>query len=766
MKKLRLMSLFLVILLLFSACKQSGSKDSANNNQMNIINTGTPVNAYRTQFYKLPGEFHPNHENNYNQHIIHYRDGLIYILSKDHDWKSVMLVYNPELEMGYMEPLTPYNDGAGIDFLEYCSDDSVVTVETLETTVTLNKISADGNKLFSLDLSDIYENNTNTRTFKLLIGKDDTIYIANDYFVAAVSADGKVLYNASLNDYTYWNLNMLDNGEVFVVMHDANNYRTIYKYINADKKALGNDVELTSGLAQYSETVILGGVGYDMYYQTSDTLSGYNKATKEMTPLMNWVNANLNTKELFSVEIISPELIITTSLSRINNSYSLAISTISDGEVETETEVKTINLAILTHNTYMLLPAITEFNLTNSKYQINVEDYYLPEQYYPDIIRFNADIAAGKIPDLIYGNYIPIRNYMNKGMIADLYGYIDSDPDLSRSDFIESALVSGESGGKLYQLPLQFSIQTLYGKKSNIGDINGWTYAEFKEKWDAVPDGALMSNEVALGTLLYYFLLNDIYQFIDYEKGTCNFDSPEFIEAMRIISSFSETAPIYEVTGEDYTEYYNGLYNEYKNNTLYLGNRHIQSVQEVITHLRRFDYEPMSFPGFPTVSGKNGARLNAFNICIFEQSKVKDGAWEFIKYILKDEIQANPQLNQNFAVTKSAVRQQFDYLYNEFTDRADNYYINEKTGLFSYSPTPLTPEDRLSGGYAEFIIPEDLFDTMMEMLENIDSNSITEDTIGEIVALEMEEFWSGRGTLEETAKIIQNRASVYMSEIN
>jgi len=765
MKKLRLLSLFLVILMFFSACKQS---DSKGNSDTIFTTTNTPVNAYRTQVYKFPGEFHPNHENNYHQHIIHYRDGLVQILGRNHNWESVMLVYNPELEMGYMEPLTPYNDGAGIEFLEYCSDDSIVTVEKLESTMMLNKMSADGDKLFSLDLSEIYENNTNTQTHKLLIGKDDTIYIANDYFVAAVSSDGKVLYNISLNDYAYWNLNMLDNGEVFVVMHDANNYRTIYKYIDADKKVLGNDVELTTGLAQYSETVIHGGVGYDMYYQTTDTLSGYNKATKEMTPLMKWVNANLNTKELFSVEIISPELIITTNLSSINNSYSLAVSTLIDGEfvdTESDTGVKTINLAILTYNTYMISPAITEFNQTNSKYQINVETYYLPEQYIPDLTRFNADIAAGKIPDLIFGNNIPLRNYMSKGMIADLYEYIDNDTDLSRSDFIESALLSGESGGILYQLPLQFGIQTLYGKKSNIGDINGWTYAEFKEKWDAVPEGAMMSDEVGLGTLLYYFLLNDIYQFIDYEKGTCNFDNPEFIEAMRIISSFSESAPIFEVKNEDYTEYYNGLYNEYKNNTLYLGNRNLQSVQGVFTQLRRFDYEPLSFPGFPTVSGKNGARLNTFNISIIEQAKVKDGAWEFIKYMLKDEIQANYLLNQNFAVTKSAVRQQFDYLYNEFTDYADLYYVDEKTGIWNVAASPLTPEDRLSGGYAEFIIPEDLFDTMMEMLESIDSNCITEDTIGEIVALEMEEFWGGRGTIEETAKIIQNRASLYMSEI-
>jgi ABC-type sugar transport system, periplasmic component len=750
MFKLRLLSLLLVIIILFSACKQQSPEI--------VTNTNTPVNAYKTQSYTLPAEFHPNHENNYRRQIIHYRDGLVYILGKDYEWKSVMLVYNPELETSYEEPLTPYNDGASIEFLEYCSDDSVVTVETTESAVKLNKMSADGEKLFSIDLSE--------QTQKLLIGKDDTIYIANNYFVTAVSADGKMLYDIPLNDYEYMNLDMFDNGDVFVAMVDAKARRTIYKYIDADRKAFGDDVELTSGLAQYSETIIHSGGGYDIYYQTPDTLSGYNKAAKEMTPLMNWVNANLNTRDLSLTEIVSPELIITMSISKINSNYILGISTLSDGEyVETDTEVKTINLAVLTSNTYMILPAVTEFNKTNSKYQINVETYTLDE-YTPDFERFEATLASGKIPDVIFSNILPVRDYINKGMIADLYEFIDNDTDLSRDDFIKSALLSGELNGKLYQLPLQFSVFTLYGKKSNIGDINGWTYAEFKEKWDALPDGTMMSDEIARDVLILYFSLYDLNNFTDYEKGICDFDNPEFIEAMRVISSFPQRAPRYDIKSEDFTEYFNGLYSEYKNNTMYLGYTFIASIETAITQLRKFDYEAVSFPGNPTVSGKNGTRLSTYDIVITEQSKVKDGAWEFVKYLLSDDIQSHRGLNMNFAVTKSALKLQFDHYNKTITDNSDYRYIDERTGLLNSSNTPLTPEDRLRNGYLEFSIPEDLYDIVLEMLNNTNSNSITDGTLSNIVVDEMFEFWGGRGTLEETAKIIQNRASVYMSEIN
>ena len=744
MKRLQLISLVLVFTMLFSACKQQSKPDV-------IIDAGTPVNSYKTQFYKIPDGFIMNYENTYRQNIIHYRDGLIKILGKDSNGKSVFLVYDPILDASYTEPLISEN----IEFLEYCSDDSIVTVDS---DMTLNKISADGETLFSLDLSE--------QTLKLLIGKDDTIYIGSEHSLTTFTSDGKLPQTISLGNYQFWNVEMLENGDVFVVSFDDESDRFQHQYIN------GSEVELSTGINYFSGIALHGGNGYDMYYQTPDTLSGYNITTKEMTPLMNWISADLNTTELLSIEIISPELIITTSRSNISNGISLGISTLIEDTPEAKEhlaydgETIEINLAVLTWYSRMLLPIVTEFNKTNGKYRINVESYVVGEN--PDYTRFNAELASGKIPDLMFGDSIPMRNYINKGMIADLYEFMDNDPDLSRDKFLECVLYAGEDkwSGKLYQLPLQFGLYAFYGKKSNLGDIDGWTYDEFQTFRESLPDDVKLTHNLRRDQLLREFTVNDVKHFVDYEKGTCNFENPEFINAMEVITAFDKTTVTETIPQNEFEEYIAGLYNLYKTNKLYMGDILTISTQDFIGSLIQFDFEPVSFPGFPTITGENGTVIFPINFVMTEQSKVKDGVWEFIKYALSDEIQLTPGLNFYFPVTKSALRQDYDTIIKSYATNADLCYVDEKTGLIGYSETPLTDEERLKNGYAELNIPDNLFDTIVDMLSKVKSKSLRDTTLAEIITEEINNYWEGRGTLEETAKIIQNRASIYMSEVN
>jgi len=729
------------------------------------MNTDAVTKPYLSEFFNIPDDFYVAWENNYLNNIIFYRNGLVHVLGRDIDLMPALLIYDPERGMSHTEILTPYNDGAAIANLAYCSDNSIVTLESLDNGVTLNKVSANGDKLFSLDVSDVYEFNNNTKTHKLLVGKNDEIYIVNDYYIAAVSSGGKVMYNISLGDYSYQDMQVAESGDVVVRMYDEKASRTLYKYINGDKKSFGDDVEMTGGLAMYSPTYVYGGGEYDLYYRTTDALSGYNKETKELTPIMSWSSADLNVHELSNVLIVSPELIITVTISRIDDTISLGVSTPRPDDYVPERQI--INLAIATSNTYMILPAVTEFNKKNNDYIINVETYIV-DQYIPDLTRLNTAIVSNNTPDIIYtGVGFPMRNYISKGLFADIYQFIDNDPDLSRSDFLESVLVSGESNGKLYLLTTQFMIHTLYGKKSNIGDIDTWTYDEYKAIENSLPEGTIMSPVLDKWSMFSAFANIDANKFIDYDKGTCNFDSPEFIDAMKSVASFDDTAIMNAMENDEYQEYYYSLYGKYKANEVYLGYPSLQGIQYFITQMLKFDNEPLSFPGYPTLYGDGGALLNNYSIAITEPSKVKDGAWEFIKYLLSDEIQANYSLNStNFAVTKSALQAQYDYLYDAFTTYNDLYYISDATGELGQVTSPLTADDRLRNGYSELILPDGLFDTIMDTLNGIQMKSLYDQTLMEMFDAELVPFLNGETTIEEAVKILQSRASIYMSEIN
>ena len=80
---------------------------------------------------------------------------------------------------------------------------------------------------------------------------------------------------------------------------------------------------------------------------------------------------------------------------------------------------------------------VVDFNKANSEYSIDVTVY---ANEYPDdpLTRLNNDIIAGKIPDVILLHpYMPIDSYISKGFLADLYGFMDNDGNVNRTDYLE-----------------------------------------------------------------------------------------------------------------------------------------------------------------------------------------------------------------------------------------------------------------------------------------------------------------------------------------
>ena len=66
---------------------------------------------------------------------------------------------------------------------------------------------------------------------------------------------------------------------------------------------------------------------------------------------------------------------------------------------------------------------------------------------------FNIEIISGNIPDiLILDSDMPYDNYANKGLFADIYELMDSDPEYNRDKFMPNVISALERDGKLYGL--------------------------------------------------------------------------------------------------------------------------------------------------------------------------------------------------------------------------------------------------------------------------------------------------------------------------
>jgi ABC-type glycerol-3-phosphate transport system substrate-binding protein len=90
-----------------------------------------------------------------------------------------------------------------------------------------------------------------------------------------------------------------------------------------------------------------------------------------------------------------------------------------------------------------------KFNKSQDKYQIVIKDYSAEDEPYT---KMNADLVAGDVPDIIELTGLDSEKYISKGMLEDLYTYMDKDADINKEDFIDNIIEVMETDGKLYHI--------------------------------------------------------------------------------------------------------------------------------------------------------------------------------------------------------------------------------------------------------------------------------------------------------------------------
>lgn len=84
-----------------------------------------------------------------------------------------------------------------------------------------------------------------------------------------------------------------------------------------------------------------------------------------------------------------------------------------------------------------------------------------------DVVRsLNTEILAGKGPDVLILDGLPIDSYIEKGVLADLSAL------LSGADLISNVANTYRTDGKTYAIPARFTVPVLIGDKDAIGSIH------------------------------------------------------------------------------------------------------------------------------------------------------------------------------------------------------------------------------------------------------------------------------------------------------
>lgn len=387
-------------------------------------------------------------------------------------------------------------------------------------------------------------------------------------------------------------------------------------------------------------------------------------------------------------------------------------------------KVKTVLTMACVNPSSSFMQAAADFNAESNEYMVRLVDYTERGKYDTKdaIEKLNVDIIAGKYPDMFDFANLPEKYYSDKGLLSDLYDYMDEDPEIDREDFI--ALDKLETDGKLYYAGNRFILETAAGLYSRFGSSRGWTLEEYLDIQEET--GGEMMYNVTKESFLRSIVLRYAARNVDWEAGTCSFDTEEFIHILNSVNQIRESPQPENGEGDG-----TPMRVQFQEGTRVAALCAVGNI-DIIAMLEMNLGEKLSFIGYPTADGEGGTTLDFYNLMGICSRGNADGAWEFMKYVLTKGA-------ENKMMGLSSNREVLE----EQLDNARRAYENGE------SQVPFDEED------AQIIY---------QLINQAAFYGKASQRVVDIVMEEAAPFLNGSKTAQETAWVIQSRVSIYVAE--
>ncbi|MCM1024531.1 MAG: extracellular solute-binding protein [Prevotella sp.] len=402
---------------------------------------------------------------------------------------------------------------------------------------------------------------------------------------------------------------------------------------------------------------------------------------------------------------------------------------------------------------------INDFNKKSAEYHAEVTVY---GEDFPDnpLTHLNNDIIAGKVPDVVILHpLMPVDSYISKGFLADLYGFMESDETVSRSDFLESVLKAYEINGCLYEIVPSFKLNTLAGKASLTGNSSGWTAEEFIGFADENPGKNIIGGEytVSITAEEFFSSVTNLCRenFIDRKTGKCSFNSEAFAELMEFSGSFPSEVDLEQMEANS-NNYWSDFYESYRDGGTLLKACSIGNFDDIRVMEKSVFTTPVALKGYPEVKG-NGAVLNShFELAVSTKAANSEGAWEFLKFFLSEEYQEQYAKTDSeyFPVKVSAVEKAAE------ASKELPFYEDENGRKIYEQKTVWNGITAVNVG----VNSDGDIQRVLDFINGAESISRKDNGINSIIEEEAATYFSGQKSAEEVAGIIQNRVNNYIKE--
>ncbi len=620
----------------------------------------------------------------------------------------------------------------------------------------------DGTLVYETDLSDAIGGSSDEYFRGIVADQESHVYVFGENKSYLFDQDGKYVGSIDVTDGSDSYLNsfgLAKNGKVYASYYSYNGNGSENLLAELDfegrkvAKTYGHFVSgySSEGIVSASETTFLCNEGTSVYE--------YDMTNESSKRLFNWLDSDLNGQYIRNMVVNEDGTIYVSYYDYESQDSGLVKLVKTESSQVAKKEVLVIGSL---YGDSDLMNAATKFNKANDQYRVTVKSYidnsaeWTENTYSDAITAMNNDIISGKGPDLFDMSGLNEQQLVGKGALEDLTPYLESSSKFKRSDFFEGILDAYTINGVQYAIPKSFSLETVVGFGKDLGGKEGWTLAEIVDYGKKNP-GKKLFHSMTKEYAMYFCMMNNQNAFIDWSKGECNFNSPEFENLLEFVNQYP--------SAEDYEYDETSDAVAIERGEVLLTSAYLYNFQEIQMYNYMFQNDA-AYIGYPTTDGKNGHTLSASSLyAISSGSTNKAGAWAFIEGYLADN--TYDRWSFGFSTLKSA----FDKAAAEatkveyVTDEDGNQVLDENG-----EPIVIGGGGSMSYGdgwsYTYHIPTQEEVDQIKELIEHARPANSSDEEIMNIITEEATPYFQGQKSVSDVAAIIQSRIQLFVDENN
>ncbi|MBR3143167.1 MAG: extracellular solute-binding protein [Clostridiales bacterium] len=407
--------------------------------------------------------------------------------------------------------------------------------------------------------------------------------------------------------------------------------------------------------------------------------------------------------------------------------------------------------------------AIIKYNETNKKYYIQVTDRYNKQKYLGsygfftsdderDAAYMNADaqlsyelamdIMNGEGPDILM-NTSGFGQLNNDNHLVDLSPYLT---DLDDNKYFTNIIEKAHTNGKLYQLPVSFTIEGIQTDPQYAGESGiGFTPEEYKEFLYGPLNG---KDIIQSGQALYLTKLFNGMSDVFIKDGKVDLTGPEFeVLADYVRDNVPENSKKWFESEEDIPKSEEDDPAPGRNKTAYYCK--CPGISGYLVKRARIN-EGTAILGIPSADGRGPMIGPDISVAVSTHAINKDACIEFVKLLLSDEVQSELALSDRFVLNRTEFR--------KVCKQAIEYYNSPEVQRSAYDYSIGTEV------WINIEFTTDDIDNLEKIILSCSGMDSPDSAINLILAEEMPAYFLEQKDLASVVKIMQDRMQKVLDE--